>query len=126
MRAVVLALSSLLLLGAGFPASKYEVAASFTSALVRNDLRTARTFLISKPNLHDWRGSPGTLKELAKWMQACPIKSIEGNKDININVYLDCQDEWHGMALEFAGNKIREIGFGPPPPRINLTPAGNN
>jgi hypothetical protein len=55
-------------------------------------------------------------------MRECPLKSIEGNKDININVYLDCPDEWHGMSLEFSGNKIREIGFGPPPSKFNVTP----
>ncbi|MEQ1497194.1 MAG: hypothetical protein ABL914_00910 [Novosphingobium sp.] len=126
MRAIAIALSSMLLLGAGFPASKYVVAASFTSALVKNDLKTARTFLVAKPKLLDWTGSHGTLQELATWMQTCPISSIEGNKDLNINVYLECPDERHGMSLHFTGNKIREVGFGPPPPRINLTPAGSN
>lgn len=119
MRAWVIPFIVAPLIGAGFPASKYELAASFTSALVRNDLKGARKFLVPQANLHNWRGDQGSLQELAKWMQACPIKSIEGNDDININVYLDCADEWHGMSLEFTGNKIREVGFGPPP-KINV------
>ena len=126
MRVLLIAAFAPIALANSFPASKYELVARFTGALVRNDLSTARRMLVSNPKIYDWTSGDKTLAQLANYMRSCPIKGIEGNDDNNINVNLNCGGEDQGMSLEFTGHKIRKIGFGPPPkPNINVRPDQN-
>ena len=82
--------------------------------------------LVSNPKIYDWTAGEKTLAQLANYMRKCPIKGIEGNGDININVNLNCGGEDQGMSIEFTGHKIRKIGFGSPPElNINVRPDQN-
>ncbi|WP_425229850.1 hypothetical protein [Sphingomonas sp.] len=126
MRALCLLLATPLVLADGFPASKYEMAATFTGALVRGDLRRAQRMLTPNAKLMEWSGGPHALADVSRYMQHCPLKSIEGNEQLNINVILDCSEGYHGMSLLFSGDRISEVDFGPPPVIQIVTPANSN
>ncbi len=122
MKTVTLIFAAVLLTGAGFPADKYELSARFAGALIKGELKSAAAMMSSGAKISEWSEGKKSLSDLARYFQRCPIKSFEGNKQMNINVLLDCSDDYHGVSIEFRGNKISEVNFGPPPVVHTVTP----
>ena len=123
MKSIWLIFVALVLSANSFPPEKYVLAAEFTKAIVRGDLVSARKMMVVKPKVYDWSEGAKTLRALSNYMRQCPIKRIEGNDNLNINVLLDCPGRYEGMSIHFEGSKVREVGFGPPP-ALEVTPIG--
>jgi hypothetical protein len=117
-----LVFAAILLTGAGFSPEKYELSARFVGALVKGELKTAAAMMTTGAKISEWSNGKKSLSDLAEYLRRCPIKSFEGNEQMNINLLLNCPDEYHSASIQFRGNKISEVNFGPPPVVRTFTP----